>query len=396
MARLPVVAPRTVVHLCTVDLSLRHLLLSQLVAFREAGWRVIGMSAPGPDVAMLKDHGIEHVAIKSSTRAADPLADLRAAREVYRHLRRLRPDVLHTHNPKPGVYGRIVGRLARVPVVVNTVHGLWAQPTDPWRRRAAVYTAERVAAAFSHAELVQNPDDLALLARLGVPARRLQLLGNGIDLTRFDPARFNGAHRRAIRAEWGVTEDEVVIGAVGRLVREKGYPELVTAMAEVQRRVPNARLVVAGPHDPSKPDALTPTEIEAAEADGVIFLGMVDDAAQLYPAFDLYVLASHREGWPRSAMEAAAFGLPIVTTDIRGCRQVVDHDRSGLLVPVKSPGDLAAALTTVAGDALIRARMSAAALIKTADDFDDQKQINLTLTTYNRLVKQQQPATHAD
>lgn len=383
---LPVVAPRTVVHLCTVDLSLRHLLLSQLVAFREAGWRVIGMSAPGPDVPMLQDHGIEHVAIESSTRAADPLADVRAAREVYGHLRRIRPDVLHTHNPKPGVYGRIVGRLARVPVVVNTVHGLWAQPSDSWQRRAAVYGAERIAAAFSHAELIQNPDDLALLRRLRVPVSRLHLLGNGIDLDRFDPARFDAAHRRRIRDSWGVTEDQVVIGAVGRLVREKGYPELVTAMSEVTRRVPNARLVVAGPHDPDKPDALTPTEIAAAEADGAIFLGMADNVEELYPAMDLYVLASHREGWPRSAMEAAAFGLPIVTTDIRGCRQVVDHDRNGLLVPVRSPNDLAAALIEVAGNDGTRSRMSREALAKTTEDFDDRHQIDLTLATYERLL----------
>ncbi len=86
--------------------------------------------------------GIRHIPLHSSTRASDPVADLRAARELYGIVRRERFDVLHTHNPKPGVYGRIVGRLARVPMVVNTVHGLYATEDDPWARAAAVYGLE--------------------------------------------------------------------------------------------------------------------------------------------------------------------------------------------------------------------------------------------------------------
>ena len=94
---------------------------------------------------------------------------------------------MHTHNPKPGIYGRLAAR--RVPVIVNTVHGLYATPEDRWARRAVVYTLERLAARCSHAELVQNPEDVEVLARLGVPRPKLHLLGNGIDLARFDPSR---------------------------------------------------------------------------------------------------------------------------------------------------------------------------------------------------------------
>ena len=371
----------TAVHVTTVDLSLRHLLLGQLVGLREAGWRVIGMSADGPDVEVLRHHGIEHVALAHSTRAMDPVADIRAARELYGHLRRLRPDVLHTHTPKPGVYGRVVGRLARVPLVVNTVHGLWAQPEDPWPRRAVVYTLERLAAACSDAELVQNPDDVATLRRLRVPTRKLQLLGNGIDLDRFDPARFDDDHRATVRASWGVGADDVVIGAVGRLVREKGYPELLEAFARVRAARPTARLVIAGPHDPEKPDAIPAAELAA---EGVVILGMVDPVEQVYPGFDVYVLASHREGWPRSAMEAAAFGLSVVATDIRGCREVVDHDRTGLLVPVRSPAALADALLALVADADRRRRLGAGSRAKALSDFDDQHQVEMLLRTYAR------------
>ena len=104
-----------VAHLTTVDLSLRFLLFPQLVAVIDNGGEVIGISAPGPWVEGLDRDGIRHVALPSSTRRFDLAADLRTARELWQVLRRERPDVLHTHNPKPGLYGRVVGRLAGCP-----------------------------------------------------------------------------------------------------------------------------------------------------------------------------------------------------------------------------------------------------------------------------------------
>ncbi len=149
--------------------------------------------------------------------------------------------MLHTHNPKPGVYGRVAGRLARVPIVVNTVHGLYATEDDRVAKRAVVYGLEAVAARCSDAELYQNPEDLALARRLHL-TRNATLLGNGVDLERFDPGRFSTADRAAVRGALGIDDDRVVIGAVGRLVAEKGYPELFDAMA----RLPTGSLRAGG------------------------------------------------------------------------------------------------------------------------------------------------------
>ncbi|MGH9025744.1 MAG: glycosyltransferase, partial [Acidimicrobiia bacterium] len=145
-----------VAHLTTVDSSLRYLLLAQLQGALSSGYEVVAISAPGPDVSTLERHGITHRPLSSSTRSMRPLADLRAAIELWRILRRERPDVLHTHNPKPGLYGRVVGRLAGVPVVVNTVHGFYATPDDALAKRLMIYALEATAARFSDAELVQN------------------------------------------------------------------------------------------------------------------------------------------------------------------------------------------------------------------------------------------------
>jgi hypothetical protein len=125
----------------------------------EAGHEVFGISAPGPYVDRVESLGVTHVPVRSLTRSWAPTSDLAAFRELVRTIRSLDLDVLHTHNPKTGVMGRIAGRLAGVPVVVNTCHGLWARPEDRLAKRAFVYGLEGLAARFSDYELFQNAAD---------------------------------------------------------------------------------------------------------------------------------------------------------------------------------------------------------------------------------------------
>ena len=377
----------TVVHVTTTDMSLELLLGPQLEAIAGAGYHVIGASAPGAHVEALALRGVEHVPLAHATRAMAPIEDVRALAELVALFRRMRPTIVHTHNPKPGIYGRVAARLAQVPVVVNTVHGLYALPEDPLPKRVIVYTLERLAASCSHAELLQNPEDLSILRQLYVPADRLAVMGNGIDLDRFDPSTVSSDERAAARREMGATAaDDVVVGLVGRLVREKGYPEVFEAAARLRTRWPNVRVAVIGPDEPDKAGALTAADRRAAEAAGVRFLGGRHDIVGLYAGMDIHVLASHREGFPRSPMEASAMGVPVVATDIRGCRQAVEHGTTGLLVPPRDPEALAAAVARLVTDPAERQRLGSAARQNALQSFDQRRCVDLTLTTYERLL----------
>ncbi|MDP9209280.1 MAG: glycosyltransferase, partial [Actinomycetota bacterium] len=182
--------PVRVAHLTTTDLTLRYLLLGQLRRLREEGYEVTGISAPGPNTAAIEAAGVRHLAWRNATRSWNLGADLRAFAELVRLLRRERFDLLHTHNPKPGVIGRVAARLARVPLVVNTVHGLYATPEDRPAKRLPVLALEGLAARCSDLELYQSEEDLRWARRIRlVPAGRSELLGNGTDLKRFDPDR---------------------------------------------------------------------------------------------------------------------------------------------------------------------------------------------------------------
>lgn len=376
----------TVAHVTTVDVTLRFLLFNQMKAAQQAGFQVAAVSRPGPWTAELEREGIRHFPIAALGRRWDPLGDLRALAALTALFRRERFDLVHTHAPKTGVLGRIAARLAGTPGIVNTVHGLYG--TEPGRpaRRWFYLTLERLAASGSGFELCQSREDLDLLRQLRIlqPARSAYL-GNGVDLRRFDPAAIPDAALGALRRALDLPPGAVVVGTVGRLVLEKGLAEFLAAAGSVLRARRQVRVIVAGPPDDSKADALPAALIHRAEAAGVRFLGLRTDMPALYRLIDVFVLASHREGFPRSAIEAAAMGRPLILTDIRGCREVVTPEREGMLVPVRDPDVLAAAITRLVDDASLRARFGAAARRRALAEFDEARIIARVLDTY-RLV----------
>lgn len=370
-----------IAHLTTIDMSLRYLLLPQLEAATELG-ESIGISAAGEFVPDLEARGIRHIALTSSTRGMNLLADVRAIGQLWTVLRRERPDILHTHNPKPGVYGRIVGRLAGVPIVVNTIHGLYATPESSFLKRAIVYTLEWIASRFSDAELIQSPEDFELLAQRGImPRSKLRLLGNGVDLERFSPSP---EMREAVRSELGLSSGQIAVGLVARLVEEKGVPELIQAAERLDDRY---IVFIVGPKDHEKADAVSEELLTRAEANGVRFLGMRKDVERIYQGLDVFVLPSHREGFPRAAMEAAASGLPVIATDIRGCRQVVEDGVNGFLFPVRDVDALTAAIDRVGSDNELRSQMSRASVDRARVHFDERQIVKRVMGAYAEVAR---------
>lgn len=361
-----------VAHLTTIDMSLALLLATELRVDVEAGFEVFALSAPGPYVPVVEALGATHVPLPAFTRTWHPGNDFRAARELWVGLSRLDLDVLHTHTPKAGVLGRVLGRLAGVPVVIDTCHGLWIRDDDYRAKRAAVIAVEAVASQFAHFELYQNDDDRRAL-RWFVPSTRARVVGNGVDLARF---RFDPEGRRAVRAELGVASDELLVGGVGRRVVEKGIAELAAAARSLEGQ---ARFVWVGPPDGSSDWAAR------TDTQGLVFLGERTDMPAVYSALDVFALPSHREGFSRSAMEAAACGRAMVLSDIRGCREIGRHEQHLLLVPPRDLGALTEALARLLADPALRNRLGQAAHQRAQEAFDQRRVAQASIDTY-RLV----------
>lgn len=378
-----------VAHITTVDLSLRFLLLNQLQSLQAAGYQVVGISAPGPDVPVLEASGIRHIPVPM-TRRFSPLPDLFSLWRLYRVLRRERFTIVHTHNPKPGLLGQVAAWLAGTPIIVNTVHGFYFHDgMKPFWRQFYI-TVEKIAARCSDVILSQNSEDIATAVTTHIcPPEKIKYLGNGIDIARFDRDCLPPETIARTRAALDIPLDAPVVGFVGRLVAEKGILELLAAVRQVIAQQPQTRLLIIGPLDSEKADALTPAIVtEYGLADACIFTGMRQDMPELYALMDVFVLPSHREGFPRSPMEASAMGVPCVVTDIRGCREAVVHGRNGYLTPLGDGDALAAAILELLTNKEKARQMGQNGRQMAEELFDEQLVFARVKAEYARLLQE--------
>jgi len=385
-------------HITTIDMSLRYLLLNQLRSLQQAGYEVVGISSSGPEAKAIETAGIRHISVPM-TRNLTPLADLASLWCLFRVIRREQLTIVHTHNPKPGLLGQLAARMAGVPVVVNTLHGFYFHDHMSPARRRFYIALEKLAACCSDVILSQNQEDIQTAIREGICApEKIKHLGNGIDLGRFDPANLTLQDVACKRSEVGLPTEALVVGFVGRLVREKGLEELFAAARLVREKVPNVRFVFIGPIDTDKPDVLAP---ESAGEYGIAaichFLGMRQDMPELYSLMDVFVLPSHREGFPRAPMEASAMQVPCVVTDIRGCRETVEQDRNGLLVPLGDIQALAEAIVELLTDREKARRMGEEGRRMALERFDERLVFDKVKTEYARLLREKGlPIPHKD
>lgn len=379
-----------IAHVTTIDQSLEYLLLHQLCSLQQAGYRVVGISTPGLHVPAVEATGVRHIPVPIS-RNLTPLADLLSLWRLYRVMRRERFAIVHTHNPKPGLLGQLAARLARVPVVVNTVHGFYFHEYMPPLSRRFYIALEQLAARCSDVILSQNEEDIGTAIREGIcPPQQIKFLGNGIDLTWFDRARFSPGEIAAKRAELGLAPDALVIGFVGRLaVKRKGFLAFLMAAKRVAEQVPGVRFLVIGETDYGKSDAI---ESSAARDYGVedacLFLGQQPNRQLplLYSLMNVLVLPSLFEGLPRVVMEASAMGVPAVVSDVKGNREAVEPGRNGLLVPLNDVAALSEAIVAILGDPE-RARAMGEQGRRIAEErFDEQLVFDKVKAEYARLL----------
>jgi glycosyltransferase involved in cell wall biosynthesis len=346
--------PVKVAHITTVDISLRYLLLNQLLNIQQAGYRVVGISAPGPEVSVLETAGIRHISVPM-TRKINPFSDLLTLWRLYVLMRRERFTIVHTHTPKPGLFGQLAAKMAGVPIIISTVHGYFFHDNMSPLMRQFYITLEKVAALCSSTILSQNKEDIqTAISEKICPPTKIRLLGNGIDLAQFNPQRYSDAEVISYRRQLGLANNTQVVGFVGRLAaRRKGFLDLLAAGQKVIAQFPDTRFLIVGGTDSGKEDAIEPSIAEKYDlADHCLFLGHRPNAELpiLYRLMNMLVLPSLFEGVPRVVMEAAAMGIPAVVTDVKGNREVVEPHRNGLLVPYGQPEMLAQAIIELLTD----------------------------------------------
>jgi glycosyltransferase involved in cell wall biosynthesis len=355
------------------------------VALRDAGHDVLLLSPAGPYGELLGELGFRWLAAPMERRSLNPLRELALVLWLRQVVLREKVDLVHGFTIKCAVYGSIAARLARVPARVNAVAGMgYVFTSDEMKARVlrpVVSTLMRFALDGMGARLIlQNPDDIALFKQSGLVADdRVRLIpGSGVDCQRFQPSP-----RAAVEGPF-----RVVLPA--RLLWDKGLAEYVEDVEAARMLRAEGRAIeflLAGEPDPGNPAAAPEGTVRGWVAEGLVkWLGHVSDMPGLFRSVDAVVLPSYREGLPKGLIEAAACALPLVTTDVPGCREVVTDGVDGLLVPVKDAGALARAIARLHDDPSLRARLGEAAREKALSQFDERSVIARTIGVYRELI----------
>ena len=353
--------------LCAVDFTLYHFILPLMRAEQAAGHEVVGVCSDGPWLGKVAAEGLRTVPL-AIARNLNPLRHWASYRHLCRLFREERFDMVHVHTPIAALLGRLAARRAGVGRIVYTVHGFYFhERMVPWKRMLFI-ALEKWGGRHTDILFTQAEEDAESARHLGLcRGGVIEAIGNGVDPARFAPATDGGAARRSLRAELDTPEDALVIMMTGRMVVEKGYPELFAAIAGQ-----DAILWVAGERLAS--DHAAQVSIKALPPN-VRLLGHRQDVPELLRAADIFTLPSHREGMPRSIIEAMMVGLPVIATDIRGSREQVVTGVTGLLVPAANKEALAGAIQKLSADTMLRSRMGAAGRRRALEFYDESKVI---------------------
>jgi glycosyltransferase involved in cell wall biosynthesis len=378
------------IHVTTVPETL-NFFRGQIGYLKEKGFEIHAVSSPGDILEEVAAREKIPVHRLNMTRRITPLKDLLVLIKMLRLFRRLRPDLVHSHTPKGGLLGTLAARLAGVPVIVYTIHGFPFVTANGFKRRLLRLTEFLACRAASHIFAVSQANRKLAVEEGICPNGKITLLGsgsvNGVDAEgRFNPRKLPPESRETVRDSYGIPHDSLVLGYVGRLVRDKGMVELAEAWQSLRQRYPQLYLLLVGLEEPQDPmPAITRQMLKIDTR--VVFTGLVKDPVPLYAAMDLLVLPSHREGFPIAPLEAAAMELPVVASWVDGCAEAVADGVTGLLVPPRESKKLAEALGTLIGSPQLRRKMGLAARERVLRDFKPDRLWEGMYQKYVKLIR---------
>jgi glycosyltransferase involved in cell wall biosynthesis len=340
------------------------------------------ISPPGPYGKKLRALGLRWESVPMDRRSLNPLREAALLWHLWRLFRRERPALVHGFTIKCAVYGSLAARAAGVPARVNAVAGMGYVFTSNDLKarllRPLVRGLLKLALGGKGARLIlQNPDDVALFERAGLvdPSQVRLIPGSGVDCSRFD-------------AREGTVDDgplRVLLAA--RLLWDKGIAEYVEAARRLKAEGRPLLFLLAGDPDPGNPAAVPEDTVRGWVEEGVLaWLGHVDDMPALLANVDVVVLPSYREGLPKGLIEAAACALPLVTTDVPGCREVVSSEIDGLVVPVRDAAALAHAIARLQDVPALGRRLGEAARAKALARFDERIVVAGTMAVHAELL----------
>jgi glycosyltransferase involved in cell wall biosynthesis len=369
-------ASKTLIITINTSWNIFNFRVGLLKALQKEGYKIVCV-APYDDYSKkLEELGFEYHEIKMNNKGTNPIEDMKLIRDYYALYKKIDPDVILQYTIKPNIYGSIAARLLGKNVISN-ISGLGTVfLNDNLSSKIARWLYKL--SLVKNKVFFQNSEDKNLFVKNSlVKESQTDLLpGSGINTSIYKPS------------EPTVQNDSPVFMMIARLVRDKGIGEYIEAIKEVKKTHPNIEFKLLGSLYPNNPTAISQVELDSwIEEDLVQYLGHSDDVKSEIEKVDCIVLPSYREGLSRVLLEAASLAKPIITTDVPGCKDVVDNGINGFLCEVKSSSSLADAIEKMINlSSEDRKTMGQKGREKIIAEFDEQIVIDKYLKTIEDII----------
>lgn len=360
----------------------------QFAFLRDQDFEIAAVSSPGTQQELARAEGADVHDIPME-RKTSVLRDLRALWHLIRFFRKNRFDLVNVSTPKAGLLGALAARLTGHRRIVYVQRGIYYE-TMTGLRRAFYQRIDKLVCRLA-ARVIPVSHEMGdwLVAQGICPPEKIRKIGrgssNGVNCERFSRTPEVAEARRKVRQQWDVPEDGIVIGILARLVRDKGVEELLRAFVHLADRHPNVYLMLVGRYES---DNFPPPEMRnlIETHPRIRMAGWQRESERFYAAMDVFALPTYREGFPNTLLEAAAMELPVVTTDIMGCREAIVDGETGLAVPVRRWEPLAEALDRLVRDTDLRRRLGQAGRARAERDYDPRVVWQGVLDVYRELL----------
>lgn len=331
----------------TVPISLHLLLHGQLKFMQNHGFELLTVSAEGPEVNEITKQGIRHTVV-SFTRKITPVRDFFCLLRLIWIILKFKPDIVHSHTPKAGLLGMLAARVCRVRIRMHTIAGL---PLTEARgfKKFILKIAERITYSCSTSVY---PNSIGLknhiINELKIKSSKFEIIGNGssngIDLDHYKMTDDLKIQTAEMRSQFGIDSDDYVFCFVGRVVRDKGIVELVNSFISIAKIEKSVWLLLVGHFEEELDPLPKAIKLEILNHPRIIHSGFQEDIRPWVLLSDVFVLPSYREGFPNVVLQAGSLERPSIVSDINGCNEIIENERTGLLVPPKNIEALKAAM----------------------------------------------------
>jgi glycosyltransferase involved in cell wall biosynthesis len=285
--------------------------------------------------------GIETITLPRLDRDLSLFDDLKIFLSLIKLLRREQPDIIHLNSPKAGGLGALAARIAGVKKIIYTAHGWTFNESRPWPAQALIWLASWITVLLTHTTITITTSEQAQGLKMPWCAKKIRLIHNGLTTPNFIP-------RLAAREKLGA--NTILIGTIAELHRNKGLEYLIRALSDIKEQNWQAVIIGGGEEKTYLEELITKLRLE----NKVRLAGFIDNAAELLPAFDIFVLPSLKEGLPYVVLEAGLARLPVIATAVGGLPEIITREYSGLLIPPKNSEMLTEAIHTLINSTTLR------------------------------------------